>query len=235
MKMRSAVFGMMMAGLAVAPAAAQQEGPLRPVRLLGGIDLVGAVPTGEFADHIEAGGGLGLNVVWPVQREGWFALRAEGGFLVYGSDTREIDFPGTGGLVRLDLTTTNSIVFAGIGPQIMAPRGPVRPYLNATGGFAYFATTSSLKGDDNAEAFASDTNHDDITMAWSAGGGVLIPLSSGRTPVSLNLGAQYHGNGKVDYVTEEGIERVGDRYVITPTRSEANFVSVRLGVSLGVR
>lgn len=236
MRLRTAVLGAMVLA-AGGPAAAQTvETPQPPVRLLGGLHLVGAVPVGEFADHIDGGGGVGFDIAWPVQANGWFALRGDVGWVVYGSETRRIDFPGSGGLVRLDLTTTNSILYVSAGPQLMVPTGPVRPYVNATGGFSYFSTTSSLKGDNNSESFADDTNHDDITMAWTAGGGVLIPVSSGRTPISINLGAQYHANGNVEYVTEDGIrEGTGDRYIIEPVRSDANFVSIRLGVTIGIR
>ncbi|HSJ14700.1 MAG TPA: outer membrane beta-barrel protein [Longimicrobiales bacterium] len=233
------LFGLVLAGVVgAAPVEAQlATGEQRPVRVMGGLQLVGAVSTGEFADYVDGGFGAGANIVWPVQAESWFALRGDIGWIVYGSDTKRVCFQSTGCFVTLRLTTTNSILYVNAGPQLMAPRGAVRPYVNANAGFAYFSTTSSVKGDNDSDSFASDTNFDDFTFAWGAGGGFLVPLSSGRTPISLDLGAAYHANGSVEYLTEGDIEEnpQGGSPIITPTRSEANFVSIRLGVTIGFR
>lgn len=239
MTLRRAVPGLVMMMLAAAPAAAQVEPAetLRPVRALAGLHLVGAIPTGEFKDYIDGGFGVGLEAALPIPAGSWFALRADLGWVVYGSETQRICFPGPGGCrVRLDLETTNSILYVQAGPQLMPPSGSVRPYVNASGGFAYFSTTSSLEGRNEEEPFASDTNQDDATLAWSAGGGVLVALSRGRTPISLNLGAQYHGNGSAEYLKEgDIIDNPDGTITINPTRSETNFVSVRLGVTVGIR
>jgi len=222
----------------VAPGGVQgQDQPLGPVRLQGGVHLMGAMPVGEFNDYIDGGAGLGVDVEWPVQPGSWLSLRGDLGWILYGEETTEVCFQSTGCLITLDLTTTNNIFFLGLGPQLGPPTGRIRPYVNATGGFAYFATTSSVKGDNNSEAFASDTNFDDFTLAWGAGGGIMIPVSSGRTPVMIDIGAQYHGNGTVEYLTEGDIEPnpQGGPPILDPTRSDANFVTFRLGVTIGFR
>lgn len=232
------------AGVAILVAAAsagsgmgqQPGGELPPVRVLGSVHLVGALPVGEFADYIDGGGGLAIDVAVPVQAGSLFSLRGELGWLLYGAETMKVCFQSTGCRVTLDLTTTNNIFFLNAGPQLTAPAGPLRPYLNAAAGFAYFATTSSVRGDDSGETFASDTNFDDFTLAWGAGGGLLIPLARGRTPVMIDLGAQYHGNGYVEYLTEGDIhEQPSGPPLLDPKRSEANFVTIRLGVTIGFR
>ena len=228
---------MFLAGALAAPATAQDQlEPLPPVRGLGGIQLLGAAPVGEFADYIDGGFGLGLNVEWPVAAESWLSLRGDLGWLLYGEETKKVCFESTGCRVTLDLTTTNNIFFLNAGPQLGAPSGPIRPYVNASGGLAYFATTSSVKGDDSADSFASDTNFDDFTLAWGAGGGLLIPVSHGRTPVMIDIGAQYHGNGSVEYLKKgDIIENPSGPPTLKVTRSDANFVSFRLGVTIGFR
>jgi hypothetical protein len=235
--LRTTGFAILVAGVLTVPAAAQQPGDtLRPVRAYGGIHLLGAVPVGEFSDYIDGGGGLGIDFEWPVQAASWLSLRGDLGWVLYGEETKRVCFQSTGCRVTLDLTTTNNIFFLNFGPQLGAPSGPLRPYVNASAGLAYFATTSSVKGDDSSENFASDTNFDDFTMSWGAGGGFLIPLSRGRTPVLLDLGAQYHGNGSVEYLTEgDIIENPTGPPTFDPTRSEANFVTIRLGVTIGFR
>ena len=236
--MRKVVGAALVAGLAAAPVSGQfVTDELRPVTASGGIQVIGAVSTGEFADYVDGGFGIGANLVWPVQTGGAFAIRADLGWIVYGSEKKDLCFPGEIGCrITLELSTTNSIFYLNAGPQLMLPEGFVRPYVNANAGLAYFATTSSVKGDNNDEAFASDTNFDDFTFAWGAGGGLLVPLSRGRTPIAIDLGATYHANGSVEYLTEgDIIDNPDGSITITPTRSEANFVAIRLGVTIGFR
>ncbi|NIQ54829.1 MAG: hypothetical protein GWN71_16020, partial [Gammaproteobacteria bacterium] len=47
--------------------------------------------------------------------------------------------------------TSNTILYGGVGPQVMVPTGPVRPYANLGVGFGWFATTSSLEGTGDSE------------------------------------------------------------------------------------
>jgi hypothetical protein len=160
---------------AAAPAGAQQaqfgepEQEIRPVSFLPGLQVVYARPVGEFRDYVKHGGGLNLNIVWPVAVASPVALRADGGFLVYGSERTRVCFSSTVGCrVELDLTTTNSIAYLNAGPQLMLPEGVVRPYVNAAVGFAYFGTTSQVEGTGGgSEAIANTTNFDDITLAWA--------------------------------------------------------------------
>lgn len=195
-----------------------------------------ARPVGEFRDYVKHGGGINVNFALPIPRGGAFALRADGGFIVYGSETRQVCFSQTVGCrILLDLTTTNSIAYLNVGPQLMLPDGPVRPYVNAAIGGSYFGTSSSLSGSDgNDEDFASTTNFDDVTLAWAGGGGILISLSRGPTPVQLDIGVRYHGNGEVEYLKKGDITDNPDGTItISPTRSEANLLTFQLGVQIG--
>jgi opacity protein-like surface antigen len=229
----------MAVGLALASPLRAQQTPATltpPVVFVGGHGQY-ARTVGEFRDYVKHGGGLGAHLVWPVQPGSAFALRADGGFLIYGSETRRVCFGGgVGCRIELDLTTTNTIAHGHIGPQLMLQSGPVRPYANAGVGFAYFATTSQIEGTSSNQNIASTTNFDDITFAWSTGGGLLVPLSSGRTPVMLDLGMRYHGNGEVEYLKEGDITDNPDGSItLNPTRSEANLLTFQLGVTVGIR
>ncbi|HEX6307202.1 MAG TPA: hypothetical protein VFZ69_03380 [Longimicrobiales bacterium] len=232
--------GVALAGVVAAalPAAAQEAIEVPVPRFYVGIQGAYARPVGEFGDYVKHGGGLDLHLAWPIAAGGPLALRAGGGFVVYGSETREVCFSTTVGCrILLDLTTTNNIAYGNIGPQLMVPTGSVRPYVNGSIGFSYFATTSSLDGvDGNDDDFASTTNFDDVTFAWGTGGGLLIELSRGRTPVLLDLGVRYHGNGEAEYLRRGDIlDHPDGSITITPTRSEANLLSLQLGVTIGVR
>ena len=176
-KMVGAMLVLLGALAAAEPAGAQQADTLAPANVYFTIQGMYARPVGEFHDYVEHGGGLNVAVVWPVRSESPLALRADGGFIVYGSETTEVCFSSTVGCrIRLDLTTTNSIAYLNVGPQLMVPRGPVRPYVNGAIGFSYFGTSSSVNGNANGEDIASDTNFDDITFAVTGGAGMMIPL-----------------------------------------------------------
>jgi hypothetical protein len=224
------------AALTAAPVHAQEPEAEGPPRVYVGVQGMYARPVGEFHDYVKHGGGLNINVVFPVMRESPLALRADGGFIVYGSETRRVCFSSTVGCrILLDLTTTNSIAYINIGPQLMLPAGPVRPYVNAAIGGTYFGTTSSIEGSNDDEDFASTTNFDDLTFAWNAGGGLLIRLGGApASPVLLDLAVRYHGNGEAEYLKEGDITDNPDGSItITPTRSEANLLSFQIGVSIG--
>jgi hypothetical protein len=199
----------------------------------GDINFAVSQPIGAFNDFVGEGYGLTGGFVWNLDRDRVFGIRAEGGFLQYGSeDTAICPF---GCRVDVNVNTSNDIVFAGIGPQLTVPSGPVRPYINATAGMSYFFTHSSVSGNNDAENLFDTTNHDDAVFALTGGGGFLIPLSMRRTPVLLDIGATFHRNGEATYLRKGSITDNPDGSItVNPIRSEANFVTYRFGVSIGV-
>ena len=236
--------------LAPSPAAAQDAAaaprPLGPAtaagepRLQGGLSFSVGQPRGAFHRYVDAGYGVGAHGLYRVDRQGAFALRLDGGFLNYGRETLRVPLSGRpgGGRVQLDLTTTNNILWLGAGPQLMAPSGAVRPYVNGTAGFSYFATTSSVKGRNDAESFAEDTNFDDAQFSWGGGAGVLVPLRRGaRSLVFLDVGARYHDNGRnVRYLREGGIRDLPNGDIqLDVIRSRADLITWHVGVSVGGR
>jgi hypothetical protein len=158
--------------------------------------------------------------------------------LIYGSETRRVPLAPSGplALVNVDVTTSNVIVNLGIGPQLTATRGAIRPYVNGEIGFSYFGTSSSVEGTHDVEPFASSTNFDDFTFALRGGGGLWILLSNRRTPVSLDLSAHYIRNGRVSYLREGSITFDTDGApVYHPIESETNLWLVQAGVSIGLQ
>lgn len=230
-----------LACLAALPAHAQRmigpDGPVQPVALYVGVQGMYARPVGEFREYVRNGAGLSGNIVWPVAPASPLALRADGGFIVYGSETKRVCFGGgVGCRIELDLNTTNSIGYINVGPQLMAHHGAIRPYANAAIGGSYFGTSSKVEGSNDNQPFASTTNFSDYTFQWGGGGGILVPLASRRTPVLLDVGIRYNGNGQVEYLRKGDIQDNPDGSItFTPTRSDANLVTFQLGVSVGVR
>jgi hypothetical protein len=224
----------------VPPAAARPLGPgIRSgePRLYGGLALNVAQPVHEFRAYVANGVGLAGHGLYRLGAAGAFALRADLGFVTYGRESRRVPLlPGTG-RITADLTTTNNIFYAGVGPQLMAPSGPVRPYANAGVGFSGFWTNSSLNVRNSDESLASENNQSDVTWAGGAGGGVLVPVSRGLRQIAfLDVGARFHRNGRVRYLRKGGIVDLPDgttRFDVID--GPADLWTFHLGVSVGGR
>lgn len=232
----------MTVGLLLAPALLQAQymgrdgAPRGPSRAFAGIYLVGAQPLGEFNDYIDWGGGIGGSLLWAFDRQGAIGLRLDMAYLIYGHETKRVPLGPSLGRVRVDVSTSNNIVVLGVGPQVMMPTGSVRPYLNGTVGMSYFFTESSVEGSSDFEPFASSTNFDDAIFAWTAGGGLYIPLRKReRHSISLDIGAQYHANGEARYLREGSIQEDGTGEIyFEPIRSQTSLMTYRIGVAIGL-
>jgi hypothetical protein len=215
-----------------ATASAQARDTTRPPGFHAGGGVIIAKPTGEFAEYVDLGYGLAGHAVFNPSPEGIFGLRADGMFIIYGSETNRYQLLP---LINVDVTTTNQIAAFQFGPQLTLGKGSVQGYGFGQLGFSYFATTSSVEGSGNTEPFANTTNFDDLTFATSAGGGIRFRLSSGWTPVLLDLGVRYMSNGRARYLREGSIAIDGNDVTITPIESETNLVVFHLGVTVGIR
>jgi opacity protein-like surface antigen len=229
MKCPRVLFLSMAAALAAVTASAQPATRKASEWLGGGGVLIG-IPLGDFADATDEGVGVAGNVVF-TPGGGPFGIRLQTGGLVYGSRKIATPVPGTGGLITEDLTTDNWLLNAGIGPQVMLRSGPVRPYAYALAGVGYFATDTSL-GNGYHYDYASSTNYDDTTFAWSAGAGLLFPVAG---TVAIDVGVQYVGNGTVRYLAEGDLRpspgNAPPEFV--PRTTEANLLTITIGVTFG--
>ena len=206
------------------------SGPLPPYTgAYGGINFSLAVPTGEFDDNVNQAPGFGVNLVIPFTPSGSLGLLIQGGGLDYWSRSRRIPFPGTAGLVEVELSTGNDLWFFGAGLQYAPRHGTIRPYLNGTLGGSYLRTVSSVRGTNDTESFANTTNLSDFVFAATAGGGLYIPFGKAKK-VAIDLGAQFHWGGRADYLTESGVIDNGDGTTsFNPSTSRTDFVRIQIG------
>ncbi len=223
---------------AIGPAAAKLAAQVRPDGPAGyvGIAFVSARPEAELASYFDEGFGAQLHGALPLGVSGHVRLRADFGFLIYGYERQRICLGAPVGCrIEADLTTTNNIFFGGLGPELVLATGPVEPYVNASWGLSYFATTSSLGGSADWSDFAHTTNYDDATFAWRAGGGVRLRVKAGRTPIALDFGVERHQNGLADFLTKgDIIDHPDGSITLTPHRAEANLTAFRIGLSVGI-
>jgi hypothetical protein len=196
---------------------------------------------GEFSDYVEGGLGGTLHYMHSLDPDGWLALRVDGGFIIYGHERQTLPLsPTLGGRILVDLTTSNSIAWIGVGPQIGVPDGTLRPYANGYAGYSYMATTSSVSDtyddyDDYDESEFTTTNFDDWSFSYGGGVGVYVPIRRGPQPVSIDLGLRYHNNGETEYLREGDIQDNEDGTVtLFPVRSDTDLLTFHIGVSIGI-
>lgn len=204
-------------------------------RSSGTVSFIQSRPQDALADNIGLGYGVDGTYLFRLDKAGIFGLRADAGFLQYGNESKRVPLSSTiGGRIQVDVSTSNYIVPLSIGPQIMWPKGAVRPYANAGIGGQFFFTQSSVDGSDDVGSFAHTTNQWDRTMMWLAGGGVYVPVYQRRFNVLLDIGAQYVDGGRARYLKPGSIEDLPDSQIrITPMESQTHMVVVRFGVRLG--
>jgi hypothetical protein len=234
----------LLALLVAAPLAAQPceddcYDPWREQRPTGGYlggGLALALTQGEFSEYVDGGIGFDLNYVHRLDRDGWLALRVDGGMLIYGYETQRVPLSNTvGSRIMVDVNTSNNIAFVGVGPQIGLPDGRLRPYANAFAGYSFIWTGSTVRGSWSQEPFAETTNFSDGTFSYGAGGGLYVPLRGGPSPVSLDLGVRYQNNGPAEYLLEGGIRDNADGSItLFPVRSDTDLLTFRVGVSVGI-
>jgi hypothetical protein len=204
-----------------------QRSALREVRnwgSLGGSAAL-AIPVGEFANHVTAGGGFDAFMAFNLDPSGMTAVRVDGSLLAYGR-ARDFAWVDDGWYAwPVDITTTSFILSFRAGPQITVGQGPVKLYGFGLAGLSYFATTTSFDSYScGCSGYDEITEHGDVNFAWEAGGGFLVPLGH---RAMLDLGARYVRNGQAQYLPA--------RFVGTgstlPLESEANLVAVHVGVT----
>jgi len=217
---------------AVVQGASAQRSALREVRDWGlaGTSLALAVPVGEFATHVGEGGGIDGFMSFNLDHLGMTALRIDGSLLAYGraTDRAYLDGPY---YVPVDLITTSWIVSLRAGPQITFGQGPIKLYGFGLAGFSVFTTNTQFSSSNcGCGSYDEVTEHDDLNLAWEAGGGFLVPLGH-RQRIMLDMGARYLRNGRAQYLPAR---LVGDGTTV-PLESEANLVALHFGVTFALR
>jgi len=194
-------------------------------------------PVGALQKNIGFGYGGSAAYLFRLDRQGIWSLRADLGFGGYGEESKRVPLsPTIGGRIQVRVRTTNYVVPMSIGPQLTWPSGVIRPYVNAGIGAQGFFTQSSVDGsDDDSYSFANTTNQSDWTGAWTAGGGLYVPLYQGKTKVMLDLGVQYLTGGHATYLRPGSILDLPNSQIqINPLESDTHMLLVRVGVKVGL-
>lgn len=214
------------------PARAQTTGE-------GSLMFVTGVPQGEFADNIDRlGYGAGLTFGAFIPNTPVF-LGVDGGFMIYGYDTRREPFSPTIPEVRVDVVTSNNIANGHFLVRLQPPTGIIRPYVEGLFGFKYLFTETRVEDDSDYddEPIASSTNFDDFALSYGTGGGLAIQVWQGRVGeekrpagIRVNAGVRYLFGGTAEYLKEGSIRRNGTEVTFDVERSETNMLTPYIGV-----
>jgi hypothetical protein len=191
-----------------------------------GLDLAGALSQGEFSSHVNGGFGVTGYVSQGFGSEGRFGVRLDGGFLNYGNVVTPLYL----GRVWYDVSTTNNIFFATLGPQVEVGGSDVRLYATPFVGLSYFVTSSSIDGWEDAP---STTNYEDLVPAYGLGGGIQIKAGKGKEPILVNLGVRYQAHPTTRYLTEGGILEGPDATYLFPEESRTDMLLFQVGIAVG--
>ena len=203
-----------------------------------GVGGIVSEPQGAFAESVGTAPGLAVNVRYTPPGAAGFGLRADFGFIRYGSHTQPACLSAAVGCrIQLDVVTANDILLFNLGPEWVLPGGPVRPYVAGNVGLAHFYTHSYVRGvnERGEDGFGETTNFKDSSLAWRGGGGVLVRLARSEMFLDLDVATFYHRNGVAEYLTEVDIADLPDGSIdMFPRRGGTNFFSFRLGLALGL-
>ena len=100
----------------------------RPIRGAAGASFTYGRPVGDFLRYVDEGYGVDGFVRVYLEPNGILSLKLDGGFLIYGSETKRVPLSTTvGARILVDLTTANNIAWMGLGPQLTLPSRSVPP------------------------------------------------------------------------------------------------------------
>ncbi|MDE3003677.1 MAG: hypothetical protein OXU33_12415 [Gemmatimonadota bacterium] len=220
---------MVVVGL-ITPAAAleaQQRGPGGSV----GLSFVAANPVGEMGTLVDYGLGVQVSGSAPMAAGGHLRMRLDLGAVVYGSE--ELFYCDFTCRVGSDVTTTNSILYGSVGPEIVLMRGDIEPYVHAGAGLSFFVTSSHMDDNDGYQPYLETTNYSDMVLGWRFGGGLRF-----RTGVRtfIDLGVEKVDNQVANFLTEgDVVDQPDGSVLLYPNRSDADLMTFRLGVSFAFR
>ena len=193
-------------------------------------------PTGEFKQNVDNAGGAQAHLRVRLDQRGLVSLRVQAGWLNYANETKRTCLAATPGCrVEVRVNTVNGILFVGAGPELAWQVGKLRAYGHGLVGVSRFSTISAIDGGLLPDFVAGDENFGDNGFAWSAGGGLQLPITR---RVALDLGVAYQGHGEREYLLKGGLtDNANGSLSFAPKRSTANLVAFRLGMtaSLGWR
>lgn len=192
-----------------------------------------AQPTGDFGSKVDNGAGLSMWLRWDFTP--YFGIGLDGGWINYGRETIDVCGLNTTCRVNIYTTTSNNILFIGLGPEFALDMGSVRPHLGLKTGFRLFQTGTNIDGahshhDDHGHVGSGDETHlAKAGFQLRIDGGVDFKLFRW---LWLNTGLTRHINGEETYLIKGGIQDLeGGGLALDKQRGEVNLWTFSVGLS----
>lgn len=207
--------------LAAMTSAAQAQS--QTARITAGAAVTGIASQGDFHDQIDRAFGLNGYASYKLDKQGNIALRADASWLNHGWDMRSLN--------SSELTTSNDIFFAQVGPEVSVNV----MYVGASIGLAYFVTDASTRRYQTDFDYTTMMEHHDAVLAYSARAGVRIPVISSKN-ISLDVGAAYQRSDEASFLRKGSVTIGNDgSFSAQLTRGKADFWGFHMGVSMPIR
>jgi hypothetical protein len=203
----------------------------------GGLHFNVGFPEGDLKDQLDRNAyGIGGQLFYSPQRSP-IAIGLELGYLNYGRESRREPFSTTIPDVTVKVSTSNNIVQGFLVARVGIPNGPIQPYGDAIIGFNYLFTETKISDvDEPTENVASSVNLDDGAFAYGFGGGLMVPVYTGRAnnnrpfQISIDVGARYVLGDRAQYLKEGSIRRQNGKVRYDLIESKTNMVRLHVGV-----
>jgi hypothetical protein len=190
---------------------------------------------GPFSEAVGTGFGAQGFIVLPAPSKKSLGIRIAAGLITYGSTTGSYLDPSSS--YAYSFRVTNNLAMLGLGPQFSVASGGVRPYFYGMLGLGYFYTSTSatdIYGDTGTLNTGQNTSH--FALGEGLGAGVRIPVSRANRTWSVDLGVEWRGHNKAQYLTSHDLQADSTRGLyFTPRESRADLVVFRAGVTLEPR
>jgi hypothetical protein len=217
----------------------------------GGLSGVYFRPHGELAALVGSAGGYGAHGI--LQSPGHpLSLRLDYRRIIYGAHSYQRSYYDRKAKERVDVdsSVSNNIRSFMIGPQLILPFGPLRPYAGIAIGASIASTEWDRiehreEDDDDSDCDEDDSSDSSMvcledlpaellpnlgqilgghwTGSFTRTVGVVIPVNVGRSQWAIDVGVTEHRNGRTS------IRREGDP---RRHRSDLRFRTIQVGVTL---
>ena len=197
---------------------------------LSGGYLTSGFPIGDWGDI--AGFPLGFdatNVVHRNPKRAW-SLRNNLGLMYNFSRTVDVPQTNLGPNSALQVTTKNTSLQFGVGPEFSKKDGEVRPFIYGTAGFDTYWTSSDLTGTAGGSPYFAKHGDSRISFAWAAGFGLRRWVTPGG---AVELSAEYRSGLDHRYLKPSEITSSGTTVTADRASRSTDQILIRLGTIIG--
>ncbi len=213
--------------------------PARPIRVQGGIGILGAVPLGEFRTNIDSAGGFSGHLAIGLG-ESVVTLGGEAAYLWYGEESRKVPLSTTIPDLAVTVNTDNAMFLLHGRVRAQPRQGRWRPYVDGLFGFTDIFTKTSIEGSSDCsvvdffcESLLQSTNSRDFALSYGGGAGVMVGFGSSPSAARLDISVRYLKGGEAEYLREGAIRREGGQAFLDFSRSRTDMVMIYIGVAVG--